>query len=242
MQTSPGCAPVFDRVAQFLEVQAWPTVDGAEQLHGGVCLHPAGPFGQFLESSLDVVAVDLVEGAVEPVAEILVNGAAVAGEGAVPAPGSDGEPVLEGLAQGRYGMCAGAVRERILAQGDAAEDLPGAAARLIGGDEAMTPDDDPTVRCLPAAIAGTVVDEVRAQAGWVNADAESGEPVVPCDVGAVPGLERVDGPRRERHLEVRCAYPGRNSWVVTHFDFRILSRISIRYVAIRAALFHAPTG
>ena len=210
VQTSPCCAPVLYRVAQFLEVQARPAVDGAEQLHGGVCLHPAGPFGQFLESLLDVAAVDLVEGAVKPVAEIPVNGAAVAGDGAVPALGSDRKPVLEGLAQGRDGTGARAIRERVLAQGDATEDLPCAAARLVGGDEAVTPDDDPPVRRLPAAVAGTVVDEVRAQAGRVNADAESGEPVVPCDVGAVLGLERVDGPRRERHPETRDEFRGRN--------------------------------
>lgn len=90
VETSPCCAPVFDRAAQLLKVQARSAVDRAEQLHGGVCLHPAGPFGQFLESPFDVAAVDLVEGAVQPVAEVLVHGAAVAGDGAVPAPGSNG--------------------------------------------------------------------------------------------------------------------------------------------------------
>lgn len=72
----------------------------------------------------------------------------------------------------------------------------------------MSPDDDPPVWRCPAAIAGTVVDEVRAQAGRVNADAETGEPVVPCDVRLAPGLERVDGPRRERHPEARDEFRG----------------------------------
>ena len=122
-----------------------------------------------------------------------VNGGALAGDEAVPVPASLGKPVVEGLPQGRDGTGARAIRERILAQRDAAEDLPGAAALLVGGDEAVTADDDPPVRRVPAAVSGTVGDEVRAQVGRVHADAELGEPVVPCDVGAFPGLERVDG-------------------------------------------------
>ena len=124
---APACgAPVLDRIAQLLEVVARSAVDGCEQLHGGVRLDPAGPFGQFPESLLDVAAVDLVKGTAKPVAGILVHGTAVARDGAFPAPGCDGNPVPEGLAQGRDGTGARTSREGGLAQGDAAEDLPGA--------------------------------------------------------------------------------------------------------------------
>ena len=78
------------------------------------------------KSLLDVAAVDLVKGTAKPVAGILVHGTAVARDGAFPAPGCDGNPVPEGLAQGRDGTGARTSREGGLAQGDAAEDLPGA--------------------------------------------------------------------------------------------------------------------
>ena len=89
-----------------------------------------------------------------------MNGAAVVGDRAVPAPGSGGEIVLEGLAQCGHGAAAGAGASRVLAQGDTAEDFPGAAARLVGGDRAVAPDDDPPVGGRAAAVAGAVVDEV----------------------------------------------------------------------------------
>ena len=104
-----------------------------------------------------------------------MKGAAVAGDRAVPAPGSDCEIVLKGLAQGGHGASAGALGERVVAQGDPAEDFPGAAARLVEGDEAVAPDDDPAVGRLSSAVAGAVVDEVGAQPGGLNADAESGD-------------------------------------------------------------------
>ena len=134
VQPPAGGAPQPDPVAQILGVEARSAVDGAQQLHRDVGLHSSGPFGNLPESLLDVAEVDAIERAVEPVAEVLVNGAAVDGDGAVPAPWSNGEIVLEGLTQGGHGPAAGAVAGRVLAQVDAAEDFPGAAARLIGGD------------------------------------------------------------------------------------------------------------
>ena len=205
MQPPSGGAPELDGIAQFLEVKARPAVNRAQELHRRVGLHPAWPFGQFVEPPLDVAPVDVVEGEVEPVAEIPVNGAAVVCDRAVPSPGSDGQVVLEGLAQGGDGSCAGTVGERILAQGDAAEDLPGAAACLVGGDVPVASDDDASVRRLPAAVAGAVVDEIRAQSGRLNADAESGDPVVPCGVGPRLRLERLDGARGECHPDARDA-------------------------------------
>ena len=82
---------------------------------------------------------------------------------------------------------------RVFAQGDAVEDFPGVAARLVGGDRAVARDDDPPVGGRAAAVAGSVVDEVRPQAGGLNTDAESGELVVPRGVGFFLGFQ---GPRR----------------------------------------------
>lgn len=145
----------------------------------------------------------------EPVAEVLLDGAAVVGDRAVPAPGSHGEIVLEGAAQCGHGAAAGTSGKRVVAQGDAAEDFPGAAARLVGGDRAVAPDDDPPVGCLPAPVAGAVVDEVGAQPGGLHADAESGELVVPRGVGFLLGPERLDGAHGQRHPEARGAFSGR---------------------------------
>ena len=58
--------------------------------------------GDLAEALFDVAPVDVIEGSVEPVAEVLVKGAAVAGDRAVPAPGSDCEIVLK--AWRRVGM------------------------------------------------------------------------------------------------------------------------------------------
>lgn len=209
MQPTAAGAPQLHGIAQVVEVEARPAVDGVQQLDGDVGLHPPRPFGDLAEALLDVAAVDVVEGTVEPVAEVLVKGAAIVGDRAVPAPGSHGEVVLEGLAQGGHGASAGALCERVVAQGDAAEDFPGAAARLVGGDEAVAPDDDPAVGRLSAAVAGAVVDEVGAQPGGLNADAESGELVVPRGVGLLLGLECLDRARGQRHAEARGAFSGR---------------------------------
>ena len=160
VQLPTAGAPQLDRIAQIVEVEARATVDGAEQLDGKVGLHPSRPFGDLVEALFDVAAVDIVEGAVEPVAEVLLNGAAIVGDRAVPAPASHGEIVLEGPAEGGHGEAAGVLGERVVAQGDAAKDFPGAAARLVRGDEAVAPDDDPPVWRLSAAVAGAVVDEV----------------------------------------------------------------------------------
>ena len=162
-----------------------------------------------MEALLDVAPVDVVEGAVEPVGEVLVHGAAVTGDRALPAPGAGGEIVLEGLAQGRDGAGAGALGERVVAQGDAAEDFAGAAARLVGGDGPVAPDDEAAVGRLPSAVAGAVVDEVGAQPGGLNPDAESGELAVPCRVGFLLRLERLDGARGEGHPKARGAFSGR---------------------------------
>ena len=207
VQPPTGGVPELHRIAQFLEVEARSAVNRAQELHRRVGLHPAWPFGQFVEPPLDVASVDVVEGPVEPVAEITVNGTAVVGDRAFPSPGSDGQVVLEGLAKGGDGSCAGTVGERILAQGNAAEDLSGAAACLVGGDVPVASDDDAPVRRFPAAVAGAVVDEIRAQSGRLNADAESGDSVVPCGVGPRLRLERLDGARGERHPDAREALP-----------------------------------
>ena len=169
VQPPSAGAPQLDRIAQIVEVEARPAVDGVQQFHRDVRLYPSRAFGELPETLFDVAAVDVVEGAVEPVAEILLNGAAIVGDRAGAAPGSHGEIVLEGPAQGGHRAAAGALGERVVAQGDAAEDFPGAAARLVGGDRAVAPDDDPPVGRLSPAVAGAVVHEVGAQPGGLNA-------------------------------------------------------------------------
>lgn len=209
VQPPAAGAPALGRIAQLVEVEARPAVDGRQQLHRDVGLDPSGPFGELPEALFDVVVVDVIERAIEPVAEVLVNGAAVVGDGGVLAAWSGGEIVLEGLAQGGHVAAAGALGERVVAEGDAAEDFPGAAACLVGGDRAVAPDDDPAIGRLPSAVAGAVVDEVRAQAGGLHADAESGELVVPCGVGLFLGFEGSDGACGEGHAEARGAFSGR---------------------------------
>ena len=90
-------------------------VDGGDQLDRDVGLHPSGPFGELVGALLDIAPVDVVEGAVEPVAEVLVHGAEVTGDRALPSPGGGGEIVLEGFAQGGDGAGAGALGERVVA-------------------------------------------------------------------------------------------------------------------------------
>ena len=86
-----------------------------------------------------------------------------------------------------------------VARGDAAEDVPGTTAGLIGGDVPVASNDGPPVRRFPPAVAGTVIDKVRVQSRRLNADTESSDPVVPLGVGFRLWTERLDGARGEGH-------------------------------------------
>lgn len=63
--------------------------------------------------------------------------------------------------------------------GDATENLPGAAARLVCGNVSVAPDGDLSVRHLLAAISDAIVDELQSQPEVLNANTEFGEPVLP---------------------------------------------------------------
>ena len=71
----------------------------------------------------------------------------------------------------------------------------------------MVADDDPPFGGVAAAVAGAVVDEVGAQAGGLNADAESAEFVVPRGVDVVlNGLSSFD---EGNHMPDQTARPQR---------------------------------
>ena len=168
MQPPAEGTPQLNGIAQILELEARAAVDGGEQLDRDVGLHPLGLLGELVEVLLDVAPVDVIKGAVETVVEVLVQGAAVVGDGALPAPGAGDEIVLEGLARDGNGTAAGALGEGNLAKGDAVEGFLGAAASMVGCDRALVPDHEPAVGRPPSAVAGAVVDEVRAQPGGLN--------------------------------------------------------------------------
>ena len=50
--------------------------------------------------------------------------------------------------------------ERVLTEGDAADDFAGATVRLVGSGEPVAPDDDPPAGRVPTPVAGTAIDEV----------------------------------------------------------------------------------
>ena len=81
VQPPAAGAPPLDRIAQIVEVEARPAVEGTEQLDRDVRLHPPRPFRDLPETLFALAAVDVVERTVEPVAEVLVDGAAVARDG-----------------------------------------------------------------------------------------------------------------------------------------------------------------
>ena len=61
---------------------------------------------------------------------------------------------------------------------------------------------------LPAAVTGPVVDDKGLGPGGMDADAETGELVVPGDPGPLGGLEGVDGALGERGAHLRGAFSG----------------------------------
>lgn len=75
---------------------------------------------------------------------------------------------------------------------------------------------DPPVRRLDVMTAGAIVDEIRAQAEGLNADTESGDPVVPRGAGSFLRQERLDGGRDEGHPDVRVALSGLSRGVRGH--------------------------
>ena len=197
---------------QSLEVDALAAVEHAQHLHRVAGLHPAGVLGQALEALFDVAALDAVERAVEPVAEVLVHGAAVDRERAVLASRAGGEIVLERLAQGGDRAVAGGPARGVLAGGDAPERLVGEAARLLRGYPSVASDDQTAVGGPAPTAAGAVVDDVGAHARGLDADAETGEPVVPADEGLVLRREGFDIALVESHLAQRGAHARANQF------------------------------
>ncbi len=181
-------APLVHGVVQALDIHALAPVEGAQHLDGVVGLDPSGLGAKAVEALLDVLARDGVEGTREPRRQILADGAAVGGDRAGLALGTGAEILLEGLAQGRHGVCGG-----VLASGYAPEHLVRHAPGLIRGDDSAASEDDAPVGCLAPAGAGAVVEDEGLGCGRQDTDAEAGQPVIPCDVGLFGGLEGVDG-------------------------------------------------
>ncbi|MCY4554915.1 MAG: hypothetical protein OXF79_00700 [Chloroflexi bacterium] len=139
VQPPAGGTPQLSGIAQILELEARAAVDGGEQLDRDVGLHSLGLLGELVEVLLDA-PVDVIKGAVDTVVEVFVQGAAVVGDGALPAPGAGDEIVIEGLARDGSGTAAGALGEGNLAKGYAVEGFLGAAASMVGCDRALVPD------------------------------------------------------------------------------------------------------
>ena len=103
----------------------------------------------------------------------------------------------------------------IVAASDLAENLLGQAPRLIGGNFPVTTDDDALVGRLPSTIACPVIDDEGLGARGMHADAESREPVVPCDPGLVGGLEGLDRSLGKRQLGLGDAFSESSLYMVS---------------------------
>ena len=103
-----------------------------------------------------------------------------------------GEVVRVDFAQLRHGAGAGAFHGGVPAAGDRAQGLVGGAPGLLGGHPPVAADDKAAVGGLASTPARAVLDDVGAHPGGPHADAEAGQPVVPCDVGLMGGDKGFD--------------------------------------------------
>ena len=86
--------------------------------------------------------------------------------------------------------------------GDAAQQFLRQPPRPLRRDPAVAAHDDALGGCLAPTVPGAVVDDEGLGAGGLDADAEAGEPVVPCDPALVRGFECVGIALVERDLDV----------------------------------------
>ena len=171
--------PEIDRIAQPVQVDAGPAVDRAQKRHRAVGRRPAVVGCDAVEAGLDILARDGVDRAGEPVAQVALGLVAVELVGALRTVGIGRHILFEGISERGHAPGLGAFLRRIVAVGDLAEDLLCLPPRLVGRHLAVAADDDALVGRLPAAVAGTVVDDEGLGAAGMNTDAEAHELTVP---------------------------------------------------------------
>ena len=107
----------------------------------------------------------------------------------------------------------------IVAAGDLAQDLmrhaPGAD---LGRQPVAASEDDALVGGLPATVACAVVDDEGLVARRIDANAETGKPVVPSNPGFVCGLKGFDGSFGQRGFDQSEAFSGGmdHGWIMGH--------------------------
>ena len=208
MELAAAGEPEIARIAQTVVIDTGSAIDRPQQRDRPVGRRPSMVRGDAVEAGLDVAAADGVEGAGEPVAQIAVRLVTVELVGPFRTIGIDRHILFEGIPECGHGAGHGALVGGIGAAGDLSEEVVCQLPRLVDGDPAVAADRDPLVGCLPAAVAGTVVDDEGLGTGGVDAKAEAGQLVVPGDPGRVGRLERIDGPLGECRAHLRDAFSG----------------------------------
>ena len=97
---------------------------------------------------------------------------------------------------------------RVLAGGDAPKGLLGDAPCLFEGHPSVAPDDEAAVGGLSTAAAGAIVDDVGADVGGLDTNAEPGQLVIPGDEGLIGELQRLGGAFVQGQLEVGGSLAG----------------------------------
>ena len=159
--------------------------------------------GDAVETVLHVAACDDVERPAEPVCERPLEAIAVVLVGARLPLGIGLHVLLEGLPEKRHAPAPGAIRRRVLADCDHAEQPVGLATRLLGRHPVAASDDEALVGRGSASRTGSVVDDVGLDTGGVDLDAEACELVVPRDPRFLGRLEAVDGALCDCELDAR---------------------------------------
>ena len=170
--------------------------------------------GDEVEPPLDVPPGNGVERTVVPAVEIDPHVLAVALNRPCLAIGVGGHVVLERFSEGRHSPRFCAFGGGVVPSGDAAEQFLGHAPRFVGGDASVASEGDALVGRLAPAVSGAVVDDEGPGARGLDADAEAGELVVPCDPGFLGGLEGLDGSLGQGQLDPGDAFCG----VIFHVD------------------------
>ena len=180
-------------------------------MHWLAVAHPFCSVTRF-EAVLHVAARDGVERTGEPVGERALEAVAVGRVGARLALGVGLHVLLEGLAEGGHVAASGALGCGVLAHGDDAEQPVGLTAGVLCRHPVAAADDEALVGRGPAARAEAVIDNVGLDAGGMDEDAVSGQPVVPCDPWLIGRLEAVDGALSDCELDACGAFSGAWHW------------------------------
>ena len=218
MELAAGGEPQIDRVAQAFQIDAGPAVDPAQERDRRVGLRPAVMRGEVVEPGLDVAPGDGVEGTAKPVAEMELDQLSIAFIGPHRPVWIGRYVFLGGFAEDGDAARLGAFVRRIAAAGDLAQDLMRHAPGALGRQPVAASEDDALVGGLPATVACAVVDDEGLVARRIDANAETGQPVVPSNPGFVCGLKGVDGSFGQRGFDQSEAFSGGmvHGWIMGH--------------------------